>query len=62
LSRKLTVDYKLPEEAFELGWTDLNLVQHAERLNTINSLFVTHLDLLDDLEDIKVCTAYKRRA
>jgi len=30
-------------------------------LNTIDSLFVTHLDLLDDLDEIKVCTAYKRR-
>lgn len=39
----------------------MNLVQHAERINTINSIFVTHLDLLDDLDEIKVCTAYKRK-
>jgi adenylosuccinate synthase len=61
LSQKVTNDYRLPEDEYELGWTDLNLVRHAERLNTINSLFVTHLDLLDELDQIKVCTAYQQR-
>lgn len=61
MTQKATSEYRLPEEAFELGWTDLNLVKHAERLNSISSLFVTHLDLLDELDEIKVCTAYTQK-
>ena len=30
-----------------------------ERLNELSSIFVTHLDLLDDLEQFKMCTGYK---
>jgi adenylosuccinate synthase len=51
-------DYLLPEEDYAFGWTDLNLLNHAERINKLSSVFLTHLDLLDDLEEIKVCTGY----
>jgi len=37
-------------------------VHNAERINKLDSLFLTHLDLLDDLEEIKVCTGYKNKS
>jgi adenylosuccinate synthase len=45
-----------------VGWTDLNLILHAENVNKLSSLFVTHLDLLDDAKDIKVCTSYNKNS
>ena len=45
-----------------MGWTDLNLILHAENVNKLSSLFVTHLDLLDDAKDIKVCTSYTKKS
>jgi len=32
----------------------------AEALNAISCIFLTHLDLLDDLDEIKICTGYKK--
>ena len=55
----LSARYKLPASEFAFGWTDLNLVQSADRMNKLSSVFLTHLDLLDDLDEIKVCTSYK---
>ena len=45
---------------FSFGWPDLNLIRHAERVNQLSSIFLTHLDLLDDLNEIKVATNYER--
>lgn len=55
----LTKNYLLQKEDFAYGWTDLNLLMHAERINKMSSIFLTHLDLLDHLDEIKVCTGYK---
>lgn len=49
----------LPKEEFAYGWTDLNLLMHAERINKLSSIFLTHMDLLDHLDEIPVCTGYK---
>jgi len=48
----------MPEKDYAAGWTDLNILAHAERTNNLSSIFLTHLDLLDDLDEIKVCTSY----
>ena len=40
------------------GWLDLNHIQYIERLNNLSSIFVTHVDLLDDIENFKICTGY----
>lgn len=48
----------MTRDKYEFGWTDLNLVNHADTTNKLSSLFVTHLDLLDDLDEIKICTGY----
>ncbi len=41
------------------GWLDLVLLRHAVRINGIDSIAVTKLDVLDELETIKICTGYR---
>ncbi|MFH1612927.1 MAG: adenylosuccinate synthase [bacterium] len=41
------------------GWFDAVLVKHAVEINGLDSLIITKLDVLDDLDEIKICTAYK---
>ncbi|MCC5940149.1 MAG: adenylosuccinate synthase [Balneolaceae bacterium] len=41
------------------GWLDLVALKYAIRLNGMNELTLTKLDVLDDFETIKVCTHYK---
>ena len=41
------------------GWLDAILLRYSVRVNGMNSLAMTKLDVLDELETIKVCTAYK---
>ena len=41
------------------GWLDLVSLRHAIRINGVNSIAITKLDVLDDLPEIKVCTEYE---
>ena len=41
------------------GWLDLPLLRYAGMINGISWLVVTKLDVLDELEEIPVCTDYK---
>jgi adenylosuccinate synthase len=41
------------------GWMDLPLLRYSVMINGISWLVVTKLDVLDELEEIAVCTAYK---
>ena len=59
IQQGLTDDYLLPQEELAYGWTDLNLLLHAERINKLSSIFLTHVDLLDHLDEIPVCTGYR---
>ena len=43
-----------------VGWLDGVLLRYAVRINGINELAVTKLDVLSGLEKIKLCTAYRR--
>jgi len=43
------------------GWLDLVALRYAARINGLTGLCVTKLDVLDELETIKVCTAYRYR-
>jgi adenylosuccinate synthase len=56
---KLKTRYNISEENYAIGWPDCNLITHSERINKLSSLFLTHLDLLDDLDTIKLATSYK---
>jgi adenylosuccinate synthase len=40
------------------GWLDLVVVKHAVRLNAIDSVVITKIDVLGGLSQIKVCKAY----
>ncbi len=41
------------------GWFDAVLVRRAHQLNHFDGLCITKLDVLDELETIRICTAYK---
>ena len=41
------------------GWFDALVVKYAARINGLDSLAITKLDVLDELDEIKICTAYK---
>ncbi len=40
------------------GWFDAIVTRHAVRINGITSLAITKLDVLDGLEEVKLCTGY----
>ena len=42
-----------------IGWLDIPLLRQAIRINGIDSLALTKLDVLDGLDFIKVCIGYK---
>jgi adenylosuccinate synthase len=41
------------------GWFDSIVVKHSVMVNGIDEIVVTKLDVLDDLDRLKVCTAYR---
>lgn len=42
-----------------LGWFDACLTRHAVCLNGVDSLAITKIDILDQLDEIRICTGYK---
>src|SRR5699024_10084469 len=40
------------------GWIDLVALKYAVRINGINELAITKLDILDQFEEVKLCTTY----
>jgi adenylosuccinate synthase len=43
------------------GWLDAVILRNAVRLNGVSSLAITKLDVLDGLEELKICTGYEYR-
>jgi adenylosuccinate synthase len=41
------------------GWLDMVVLRNAARLNSLTGLAITKLDVLDDLDEIKICTGYE---
>jgi adenylosuccinate synthase len=41
------------------GWYDAVAVRYAARVNGLDALVITKLDVLDELDEISVCTAYR---
>jgi adenylosuccinate synthase len=41
------------------GWYDAVAVRYAVRINGLDALALTKLDVLDGLDEIKICTAYR---
>lgn len=42
-----------------MGWFDACLVRYSARLNGLDSMALTKLDILDTLDEIKICTNYR---
>jgi len=59
LQRNLEQKYqKGSEEKFAFGWLDLNSVRWAHTINQLSGLFLTELDVLDSVDEVKICTNY----
>lgn len=41
------------------GWLDTVILRYAVRVNGLSELAITKLDILDELDTIKVCTSYR---
>ena len=41
------------------GWLDMVVLKNAVRLNSLTGLAITKLDVLDNLDEIKICTGYE---
>ncbi|MBK4764774.1 MAG: adenylosuccinate synthase [Pantoea sp. Brub] len=41
------------------GWLDIVLINHAVQINSLSSMCITKLDVLDSFEKIKICIAYR---
>ncbi len=41
------------------GWLDLVALKHAIRINGVDSIAITKLDVLDNFEEIDICIAYE---
>lgn len=41
------------------GWFDAVAARYVQELNSIDYLLITKLDVLDDLEQLKICTGYR---
>jgi adenylosuccinate synthase len=41
------------------GWLDMVALRHAVRVNGVDSIAITKLDVLDQFDEIKVCTGYQ---
>ncbi len=43
------------------GWADTLIVRHAVRVNGMTSAAITKLDVLDTLDELKICVGYKHK-
>ena len=41
------------------GWFDVLVVKHSVRVNGLDEIVITKLDVLDELKRIKICTGYR---
>jgi len=45
--------------ARRVGWLDLVMLRHADRINSFTDIAITKLDILSGIDEIPVCVAYK---
>lgn len=43
------------------GWLDTVILRHSARINGVTGIAITKLDILDELDVIKICTAYRHQ-
>lgn len=41
------------------GWLDMVVLRHSARINGLSGIAITKLDILDGMDTIKICTAYR---
>ena len=58
IEKRFREEYEVPGDQYAFAWTDLNLIRHAELLNKLDCVMLTHLDVLNDCETIKLCKRY----
>jgi adenylosuccinate synthase len=44
------------------GWLDMVALRHSARVNGFTGIAITKLDILDGLEEIKICTSYRHNS
>jgi len=44
------------------GWLDIVVLRYAARINGLTGIALTKIDVLDDLDVIKICTGYKYKS
>ncbi|BAP58299.1 adenylosuccinate synthase [Candidatus Tachikawaea gelatinosa] len=44
-----------------VGWLDIVAIRRSIHVNSLSSICITKLDVLDQLEEIKICVAYYRK-
>lgn len=49
----------IPGQRRRIGWFDVPLVKYMVKINNVDKLALTKLDVLDTLDKIKICIAYK---
>jgi adenylosuccinate synthase len=59
LKKALSTKYEVNLDEYDFGWLDLNPIRHAHMINKLSSIYLTNLDALDELDDIKICKRYK---
>ncbi|ARC54797.1 adenylosuccinate synthetase [Candidatus Riesia sp. GBBU] len=47
--------------ARRVGWLDIVAIKKSIKINSIESFCLTKLDVLDELEEIKVCVSYRKK-
>lgn len=57
MRRKLEEKYDITKE-YDFGWLDINPIRYGHLLNQLSSVYMTELDVLDELDEIKMCTKY----
>ena len=58
IKNRLELEYQIFAKDYAFGWTDLNLIRHADKINKLSSIMLTHLDVLNDLDVIKIAEKY----
>lgn len=61
IAERFESGYGIHRSKYEFGWTDLNLIRHAELINQLSSVMLTNLDVLNDVDTIKLATRYTRQ-
>lgn len=59
LKRNLETKYEIKGDTYDFGWLDMNPIRHAHMLNYLSSIYLTQLDVFDELDEIKICKKYK---